>query len=115
MSVLYRRIKTLTEQHKMSLAQLERDLGFSNGIISTWKNGKPSIDKVEKVANYFHVSTDYLLGRNNELDSNDQEILAMFRKQTAGMSEQDKKDFQESLNDVMTFAKKIVKERKDHN
>lgn len=113
MSILYTRIKDLADQNKMSLAEVERKLGFSNGIISTWKNGKPSIDRVEKVANLFDVSTDYLLGRDKSLNSNEQQVVAMFRKQTAGMSKEDKNDFAESLNDVMQFAKKLVRNRKE--
>lgn len=113
MSILYTRIKDLADRHKISLAELERNLKFSNGIISTWKKGSPSIDKVEKVANYFNVSTDYLLGRNTTLDNDDQKVLAMFRKQTEGMSDDDKADFQESLNDIMTFARKLIKNRKE--
>lgn len=66
MSVLYSRITDLTAQKKMSLAELERKLGFSNGIISTWKKSNPSIDKVEKVANLFDTTTDYLLGRTDD-------------------------------------------------
>lgn len=66
MSILYSRIRELANQKHISLAELERTLSFSNGIISTWKNGKPSIDKVEKVADYFGVSTDYLLGRDKD-------------------------------------------------
>ncbi|MBD5429317.1 helix-turn-helix transcriptional regulator [Lactobacillus sp.] len=66
MAILYSRIKDLANEKKISLAQLERELNFSNGIISTWKSSNPSIDKVEKVANYFNVSTDYLLGREKE-------------------------------------------------
>lgn len=65
MSVLYSRIADLAMQKKMSLAELERKLGFSNGIISTWKKSNPSIDKVEKVANLFNTTTDYLLGRTD--------------------------------------------------
>ena len=115
MSILYNRIRELANQRKISLAELERNLHFSNGIISTWKTGKPSIDKVEKVANYFDVSTDYLLGRSGVLNSNEQQVIAMFRKQTENMSSKDKDDFTASLDDIMSFAKKIVKDRKDHD
>lgn len=115
MSIIYNRIKDLASQKHISLAELERTLSFSNGIISTWKNGKPSIDKVEKIADYFNVSTDYLLGRNTDIDSDDQQVLAMFRKQTEGMSDEDKKDFQNSLNDLMNFAKKMITDRKEHD
>lgn len=65
MSPLYIRISDLANENKISLAQLERTLQFSNGIISTWKKSTPSTDKVEKVANYFNTTTDYLLGRTN--------------------------------------------------
>lgn len=74
MSALYSNIKRLANAHKISLAELERNLKFSNGIISTWKKGNPSIDKVEKVANYFDVSTDYLLGRTSNPTDNDSGI-----------------------------------------
>lgn len=81
MSILYSRIRELANQKHISLAELERTLSFSNGIISTWKNGKPSIDKVEKVADYFGVSTDYLLGRDkdDEADSETPEYRAIQR------------------------------------
>lgn len=60
----------------MSLAELERKLGFSNGIISTWKKSNPSIDKVEKVANLFHTTTDYLLGRTDDPSIPDSSALS---------------------------------------
>lgn len=85
-SPIYERIRDLAQQHKISLAELERSLQFSNGIISTWKFSNPSIDKVKKVANYFNVSIDYLLGNNDSVDPQDQQILEMFRKPTNGLS-----------------------------
>lgn len=65
-STIYSRIYELASQHKISLAELERSLQFSNGIISTWKSSNPSIDKISKIANYFDVSTDYLLGNTDD-------------------------------------------------
>lgn len=64
MNTFYLRIKELANEHHVSLARIERDLNFSNGIISTWKTGKATTDKLQKVADYFGVTTDYLLGRN---------------------------------------------------
>ncbi|MBF7115215.1 helix-turn-helix domain-containing protein [Pediococcus pentosaceus] len=66
MNTLYLRIKELADDRGESLAQLERNLKLSNGIISTWKKGKASSDKIEKVADYFNVTTDYLLGRTSD-------------------------------------------------
>ncbi|MCO6532399.1 MAG: helix-turn-helix transcriptional regulator [Lactobacillus sp.] len=115
MSPIYSRIRDLAQQHKISLAELERSLQFSNGIISTWKFSNPSIDKIQKVANYFNVSTDYLLGNDDTINPADQKILAMFRKQTEGLSEDEKEEFQDSLNDVLDFVRKFVNKKKGEN
>lgn len=76
MNVLYNRIKELANEKQVSLAQIERTLDFSNGVISSWKKSNASQDKIIKVANYFNVSTDYLLGRTNnrKLDKTDLDI-----------------------------------------
>lgn len=59
------RIKLLAVTHQMTMAELERKLDFSNGSLRKWGSSMPSGDKIEKVADYFNVSTDYLLGRTN--------------------------------------------------
>lgn len=56
-------IKSLCEENNISIGDLERKLGFSQGLISRWDKNSPSIDKVLSVADFFQVSTDYLLGR----------------------------------------------------
>lgn len=66
MNILYLKIKELADKKGVSLAQIERDLNFSNGIISSWKNGRASQDKLAAIADYFNVSTDYLLGREEK-------------------------------------------------
>ena len=47
----------------MTIAELERNLGLGAGTVSRWNVRVPGVDKVQKVADYFSVSTDYLLGR----------------------------------------------------
>lgn len=62
-SILYKRIINLCENNGVPIAKLETDLGFSNGLIKKWrKTSSPSIDKVIKIATYFNVSVDYLVG-----------------------------------------------------
>mgnify|MGYP002150816533 CR=1 FL=1 len=65
MMSLLDRIKLLASTHQLSLAELERKLDFSNGSLRKWDSSTPSGDKIEKVADYFNVSTDYLLGRTD--------------------------------------------------
>ena len=69
---LMQRIKQLCDSHGETLASLERKMDFGNGTIRRWDNATPSGDKLAKVADFFHVSVDYLLGRdtNEENDSN---------------------------------------------
>lgn len=64
-SVLYDRIKSLAERQNISIRRLEEKLGFGNGVINRWRKTTPGIDKVEAVANFFNVTTDYLLGRTD--------------------------------------------------
>lgn len=62
-SILYSRIIELCEQHEITITRLEKECGFSNATIKKWKDtSTPGIDKVQRIARYFGVSTDYLLG-----------------------------------------------------
>lgn len=60
----FEQIKKLAEQQKISLKDLATRLGFSENYFYNMKNAKssPSSDTLAKVAKYFHVSVDYLLG-----------------------------------------------------
>lgn len=60
----YEIIKTLANGRKMTIAELERKLDLSNGSISKWAKSTPNSKYLEKVADYFDVSVDYLLGRS---------------------------------------------------
>ena len=47
---------------------MSRACGFSNAVFSQWKNRKqnPSATKIAKMAEYFGVSVDYLLGNEDK-------------------------------------------------
>lgn len=59
--LIYDRIKELCTQRGISIYRLEKDLGFSSCSICKWKTSSPSVDKVQKVADYFGVTVNYLL------------------------------------------------------
>ena len=63
MSTLVDRIQDLCNSKGTTIAALERELGFGKGLIRTWKTGSPSSDKLQKVADFFSVSLDQLVGR----------------------------------------------------
>ena len=70
---LYEKIKELAAQRKVSISRLEEELGFANASLKRWKTSNPGADKLTKVADYFNVSVDYLLG-NEELKKTNKPI-----------------------------------------
>ena len=61
-SLLKENVLRLIKESGLSIRKVERDCGFGYGTIMYWDVHIPSVDKVEKVANYFGVTVDYLLG-----------------------------------------------------
>lgn len=58
---LFERIEELRNSKGISQGKLERELGFSNGSISKWKNSTPNPERLKKLADYFGVSVEYLM------------------------------------------------------
>ena len=56
----------LRRSQQLTQEQLADKLGVTKQSVSNWKNGNimPSVEMLEKIADYFNVSVDYLLGRN---------------------------------------------------
>lgn len=46
-----------------NIAELERKLDISNGTINKWDKSQPNTKTLMKIADYFNVTTDFLLGR----------------------------------------------------
>lgn len=65
MSVTFERIKDLASKQGLSLNQLENRLGISTNSLYGIKKANPKSDRLQEIANYFNVSTDYLLGRTD--------------------------------------------------
>lgn len=62
----FERIKELAKKKGVNLQKVSEDLGFSTNYLYSLKHKKtPSAEHISKIADYFHVSTDYLLGRTD--------------------------------------------------
>ena len=61
---VYERIESLRKERKISQGNLEKELGFSNGSISKWKTSMPKPERLQKIADYFGVTVDYLMTGN---------------------------------------------------
>lgn len=62
-------LKTLMEESQITQNELAKSIGFTQRAISKWVNlqSEPTETAIIKIANYFNVSVDYLLGRTDEL------------------------------------------------
>lgn len=61
----FEKIKELAKRRGISLQRVAEDLGFSVNYLYTLKEKKPKSDRLQEIADYFNVSTDYLLGRTD--------------------------------------------------
>lgn len=74
-------IKKMCKEKKISLNELESAVGLGVNTIYKWDKASPSSDKLQKVADYFDVSVDYLLGRKEkpiQMDGRTQEAVDLF-------------------------------------
>ena len=65
MNETLRRILDLIQKNGITAHKLEVEAPIAISSIQAWKNGKskPSLEAVSKIADYFGVSVDYLLGK----------------------------------------------------
>ncbi|WP_330942560.1 helix-turn-helix domain-containing protein [Streptococcus anginosus] len=59
------KIKELAQKQRISLQKVAEDLGYSINYLYTLKEKTPKSDRLQEIADYFNVSTDYLLGRTD--------------------------------------------------
>lgn len=100
----FKNIINLIEEHNDTPSKVLKDIGLNPNTIADWKKGKgkPSTDAIIKFAEYYHVTTDYLLLGNNPDDSDD---VNMLQKQLDNVFNQlDEGDQRECLG----FAKGLL-------
>lgn len=59
--MIYTNISNLCRGRGISIAKLEREMGFGNSTIRGWANSSPTVEKLKAVADYFGVTVDDLL------------------------------------------------------
>ena len=71
--MFYDVFKKLCDERGVSPTRASAEIGFSRGSVSYWKkrynegfDAKPDSYTAEKIADYFSVSVDYLLGRTDD-------------------------------------------------
>ncbi len=112
-------IQNLANSKNITIAKMLRDLKIGQGTFTTWKKEcrTPNIDALQKIADYFDVSIDYLVGRTEEknissqgksLSEQEYALLEYFRS----TSEQGKMKI---IQTVMNICDEIEKKDTDQN
>ncbi len=67
MKIFCERLRDLREDAGLSISSLARDLGVSEVAVSRWEREVriPNIEMLYKIALFFKVSADYLIGLEN--------------------------------------------------
>lgn len=66
---MYKRFKALLKEKRITLKVLIEKLDLPESSMYAWKRGTvPNLNNLIKIADYFNVSIDYLIGRSNHCE-----------------------------------------------
>lgn len=81
-------VNALCQQNGIaSVHDLEGMIGFGDGTIYKWKKMIPKSDKIVAVADYFNVTTDFILGRESNTSTEETALIAKYRRLTPSQQE----------------------------
>lgn len=59
--MIYENIKAICEEKNISISALEKKAALGNGTIGKWRDSKPNVDTLTKVASALNVSLSRLM------------------------------------------------------
>lgn len=103
------RLKTLRKEAGLTQVDVAGKLGISQPAYASWERGvkKPTQDNLVKIAQVLNVSVDYLVGNSEEKSAELDNIELLFRMNSKGLSEEEKKIFKKELIEFMEERKKL--------
>lgn len=112
--MLPERLKSLRLEAHLTQKNIADTFGTSPQSYAQWEKGlrKPSQQSLEKLAKFFNVSTDYLLGntdiKNPEETISDVDML--FRRTSKDLTPEQQEVFKQELMDFMEMRRKAFEE-----
>ena len=103
------RLKKLRKDTGLTQVDVASKLGISQQAYASWERGvkKPTQDNLVKIAQILNVSVDYLVGNSEEKTDELDNIELLFRMNSKGLTEEEKKVFRKELIDFMEERKKL--------
>ena len=62
-TIQYKRVKELAKKNHLSLNEVEEKIGMKKNALYAWNRNTPSSQALSKVADFFNVPMDYLIGK----------------------------------------------------
>lgn len=100
-------VKKLAQKRGITLKQLSEKLEFGESTIYKWKNQAPKTEYLESVADYFGVTVDFLLGREDE------KPVSFFRIDTTNLTDDEVVELQDELEEYQEFLKQRIKNKRN--
>lgn len=74
------KIRQLRKQHNLTMKQFGEIFGIAESTVSLYENGKrqADYDTLKKIAEYFNVSIDYLLGMSEKKESDEEKAVKVY-------------------------------------
>lgn len=116
--MFYEMVLNLCKQKGIAMTSLTSELKISKSNVTNWKNGSvPKSDKLSQIADYFGVSTDYLLGKETNKDNDDDIDLADYRIAAHRKNDPDfiEGDFTPEEEEEIKEFIRYVKSKRDKN
>lgn len=119
MNTLGDRIRELRIELDLEQKELAKILNVHKGTISNWENNKrnPDNEMISKIADYFKVSVDYLLGRTDEkcliIDEPELSLHEQFALKIAKILEENGLKYTEdTIPEIIDYCKYILGKKK---
>ena len=105
------RLKDLRKQAGLTQVEVAEKLGISQPAYASWERGakKPTPENLVKIAQILNVSVDYLVGNSEEKADELDNIEMLFRMNSKGLTDEEKKVFKKELIEFMEERKKLFK------
>ncbi|WP_434310472.1 helix-turn-helix domain-containing protein [Hominifimenecus sp. rT4P-3] len=86
----YETIKKLCDEKNIAVTALEKELGFGRGSIGKLRNSSTSAERLQKIADYFHVTVNDLMNNTDNAHSLKTDLTS-----------KDEKDIKKDLDNIM--------------
>lgn len=104
------RLKNLRKKVGLTQVDVAGKLGISQQAYASWERGvkKPTQENLVKISQVLNVSIDYLVGNSDEGVKEDEldNVELLFRMNSKGLSDEEKKVFKKELIEFMEERKK---------